>query len=180
MDVARWALNVEYPDFVHVDAGKHYFVNDGWTMYDTMEATFRFKGNKILKWDGKSRSGYQTYGSGRGVIVYGQQGTVYIDPYRYKVFDLEGKPLLEKGRPASADDGTTAHMVNFFNAVRGKEELNSPIETGRVSNLLCNYANISYRTGKSFEVDHTTGHIRDAQAMELWKRDYEPGWEPKI
>jgi hypothetical protein len=86
----------------------------------------------------------------------------------------------EKGRPADIDYGTTAHIVNFFNAVRGKEKLNSPIEIGRVSNLLCNYANISYRTGKSFEIDPTSGHILDKQAMELWKRDYEPGWEPRI
>ena len=72
------------------------------------------------------------------------------------------------------------HISNFFNAIRGKEKLNSPIEIGSVSNMLANYANIAYRTGKSFEVDSATGRIFDREAMKLWKRDYEPGWEPFI
>lgn len=37
-------------------------------------------------------------------------------------------------------------MINFFNAIRGKEMLNSPIEIGATSNLLTNY--IAFRIGK--------------------------------
>lgn len=40
VDVARWALQVAYPKRVSVDAEKRHFLDDGWTMYDTMEATF--------------------------------------------------------------------------------------------------------------------------------------------
>ena len=56
--------------------------------------------------------------------------------------------------------------------------INSPIEIGAVSNLLANYANIAYRIGKPFEVDAETGRIFDREAMKLWSRNYEPGWEP--
>ena len=31
---------------------------------------------------------------------------------------------------------------------------------------------------KSFDVDETTGRIFDREAMKLWSREYEPGWEP--
>jgi predicted dehydrogenase len=178
LDIARWALEVEYPEYVEVEAEKRHFINDGWTMYDTMDATFKFAGKKIIKWDGKSRTAYKTYGSSRGTIVYGSAGTVFIDPFVYKVFERGGNMIKEQNKISGADDGTSAHMVNFFNAIRGKEKLNSPIEIGAISNLLSNYANISYRIGRSFEIDPATGRIFDREAMKLWSREYEPGWEP--
>jgi hypothetical protein len=46
--------------------------------------------------------------------------------------------------------------------------------------MLANYANIAYRIGKPFEVDTETGRIFDREGMKLWKRTYEPGWEPVI
>jgi hypothetical protein len=180
LDIARWALQVEYPEYVYVEAEKRHYVNDGWTMYDTMDATFKFSDKKIIKWDGKSRTGYRTYGTPRGTIIYGSEGTVYIDPFLYKVFDLSGKLLKEKNKISGSDDGTTAHMINFFNTIRGKEKLNSPIEIGAVSNLLSNYANIAYRIGKPFEIDSKTGGILDRKAVKLWSREYEPDWEPKV
>ena len=46
--------------------------------------------------------------------------------------------------------------------------------------MLTHYANISSRIGKSFEVDEKTGRIFDRDAMKLWSREYETGWEPKL
>lgn len=180
MDVARWALQVDYPEYVEVEAEKRHFINDGWTMYDTMEATFKFAGKKIIKWDGKSRTAYKTYGTPRGTIIYGSEGTAYIDPFVYRVFERGGKMIKEQNKVSGADDGTTVHMVNFFNTIRGKEKLTSPIEIGAISNMLSNYANIAYRVGKSFDIDSVSGHIFDREAMKLWSREYEPGWKPIV
>jgi len=180
LDIARWAMQLELPEHVEVDAAKRYYLKDGWTMYDTMEATYKFSENRLLKWDGKSRNGYPTYGINRGSIIFGTEGTVFIDAFCYKVFDKSGKMLREKRRPEKVDDGTTAHMMNFFNAIRGKEQLNAPVEIATISNLYSNYANIAYRIGSSFDVDTTTGYIYNREAMKLWSREYEPGWEPKI
>ena len=71
-------------------------------------------------------------------------------------------------------DGVTVETI------RGKEKLNSPIEQGVISQLLTHYANISSRIGKGFDVDENSGRIFDREAMKLWSRDYEPGWEPKL
>jgi hypothetical protein len=47
--------------------------------------------------------------------------------------------------------------------------------------LLCLLANIAQRTGKTLHTDPTNGHIlNDKEAMKLWKREYEKGWEPKV
>ncbi|WP_019990014.1 Gfo/Idh/MocA family protein [Rudanella lutea] len=188
LDVARWALQVDFPEHVSVEAAKRHFLNDGWTMYDTMDATFRFPGDKIIKWDGKSRNGYLTYGSDRGTVIYGSNGSVYVDRNGYKLFSREGKLIKDskaKGNEAGTalgggGDMTTRHVVNFFEAIRGKEKQASPIDEGAKSTLLSHLANISYRTKKSFDVDPKNGHIRDREAMKLWSREYHKGWEPPM
>ncbi len=189
LDVARWALQVTYPEHVDTEAAKRHFMNDGWVVYDTMNASFRFPGNKIIQWDGKSRSGYSTYGSDRGTIIYGSEGTVFVNRNGYTLFDRAGKKV--KDSKASGNEAGTAlggggdmtdtHVANFFNVIRGKEtKLNSPIEEGAISQMMVHYSNIAYRIGKSFDVNTSNGHILDKDGMKLWSREYEKGWEPKL
>lgn len=189
LDVARWALNVEYPEYVDVQAAKRHYKNDGWEMYDTAYASFRFPDDKIIAWDGKSRNSHKTYGGDRGTIIYGTDGSVFVDRNGYKVYDRSGK-LLSNNKSDSDEAGTAlggggsmtdAHVVNFFDAIRGKtNKLNSPIEMGAKSQMLTHYVNIGYRIKKSFEVDPENGRIFDRDAMKLWGREYEKGWEPKV
>src|SRR5690606_521476 len=129
------------PNKVIVDAGKYHWVNDGWTMYDTMDAIFKFDDDKTIQWDGKSRNGQKTYGSDRGTIIYGTEGSVYVDRGQYKLFDRDGK-LSRDNKSAGGEgrtnlggggDMSTTHVVNFFEAVRGKEKPNSTIDEGRKS-----------------------------------------------
>jgi predicted dehydrogenase len=188
LDVARWALQVEFPEHVNVDAGKYHFLDDGWTMYDTMYATFRFGGDKTIVWDGKSRNSYNTYGADRGTIIYGTEGSVFVNRGLYRLFDRGGKLIREvksRGEEGSTNlggggDNTTDHVVNFFEAIRGKQKQNSTIEEGAVSTLLCHLANISYRIGENFDCDPSNGHIKNSKGMALWTREYEKGWEPKL
>ena len=60
-------------------------------------------------------------------------------------------------------------------------DINSPINEGHKSILLCHLANISQRTGRTLHCDPKNGYIlNDPGAMKLWRREYEKGWEPKI
>ncbi|NMH87098.1 Gfo/Idh/MocA family protein [Flavivirga algicola] len=187
LDIARWALDVEYPEHVDVYSGKFQHKDDGWEMYDTMLATFRFNNNKTIQWDGQSRNGYNKYGAGRGTLIYGSKGMVFIDRGGYKLYDLKGKVIrsrnLNGGEDGVALGGggslSTRHAVNFFQTIRRKDSLTSPIEQGVISQMLTHYANIGSRINKSFEVDEITGRIYDRDAMKLWSRTYEPGWEIK-
>ena len=95
LDVARWALQVDIPNHVYVEAEKRHFLNDGWEMYDDMEATLKFKDNKVIKWDGKARNSYSTYGSGRGTVIYGTEGSVFVNRDKYMLHDRNGKLIKE-------------------------------------------------------------------------------------
>ncbi|NOR75207.1 MAG: twin-arginine translocation signal domain-containing protein [Draconibacterium sp.] len=188
LDVARWALQVDYPTRVDVEAAKRHFVNDGWEMYDTMDATFKFAGDKVITWDGKSRNGYDTYGGGRGTIIYGSEGSVFIDRGKYILYDRNGKVIKDNKTDSNeagtalggGGDMTTTHVVNFFDTIRGKGKLNSHIAEGVISQAMVHYANISYRIDKGFDVDNVSGRMYDKDAMKLWGRSYEPGWEPTL
>lgn len=189
LDVARWALQVDYPYKVDVEAGKRHFFDDGWEMYDTMDATFRFGGDKIINWDGRSRSKYDTYGQGgRGTIIYGSEGTVFVDRGKYILYDRKGK-IVKDSKSASNEAGTalggggdmsTTHVVNWFEGIRGNAKLNAHIAEGVISQAMVHYSNVAYRIGRGFEIDDKTGIMYDRDAMKLWGRDYEPGWEPTL
>lgn len=188
LDFARWALDVKYPESVHVLAGKDQFKDDGWEMYDQMLATYKFNDDKVIQWDGMSRNQFPKYGRDRGTLVYGSEGVVMVDRDGYERYDLKGK-LVDKMISGTSEGGTalggggglsTAHAVNFFKTIRGTEKLTSPIETGAISQMLVHYGNIAYRINKGFDVDGQTGKIYDRDAMKLWSRTYEPGWEPKV
>jgi hypothetical protein len=41
--------------------------------------------------------------------------------------------------------------------------------------------NIAQRVGRALDCNPADGHIlHDEEAMRLWRRDYEPGWEPAV
>lgn len=189
LDVARWALQVKFPSSVYVEAAKRHFFDDGWEMYDTMDATFKFDGDKVIKWDGRSRSGQNTYGlGGRGTIIFGSEGTVAVDRGKYIVYDRAGKVVREYDSGSSeagtalggGGDASTAHVVNWFETIRGKEDLRSPIEVGAISQAMVHYANVAYRIGHGFDVSPENGMMFDRDAMKLWSREYDPKWKPKL
>ncbi|MCP9200832.1 Gfo/Idh/MocA family oxidoreductase [Gramella sp. GC03-9] len=188
MDIARWALKVDYPEHVQVEAAKRHFKEDGWEMYDSMLATYKFKDDKIIQWDGQSRNGYQTYGAGRGTIIYGTEGSVFVDREGYVLKDRNGN-VVRESKSATNEAGTalggggdmsTAHMINFFEAIRGKADLTAPIDDANISMAMVHYANMGYRANSDFHVDPNTGRILNDKVMKYWSREYAPGWKPKL
>ncbi len=187
LDIARWALQVDFPNQVNVEADKRQFKDDGWEMYDSMEATFKFDKNKVIKWDGQSRNAYSTYGSGRGTIIYGTEGSVFINRNKYIVYDRRGKVVrdydseLKESGVALGGGGEASfkHVHNFFNTIRGTEKLSAPIDDAAVSMSMVHYANVAYRINQGFEIGKN-GRMYNNEAMKLWSREYQPGWEPKL
>ena len=76
---------------------------------------------------------------------------------------------------------TTAHFQNFVNAIREGEPLHSPIHDGQISVTMLLLSNIAWKYARTLALDPATGHIRnDAEAMSMWRREYEKGWEPRV
>ena len=188
MDICRWALGVEYPVRVSSSGGRFHFKDD-WEFYDTQIANFEFEGGKMITWEGMSCNSYKINGLGRGATIHGTKGTILLIRNYYHAFDLKGKKIKEQyEKQKSATTNTVGaggldgyHMNNFMNAIRVGEKQNSPIVEGHKSNLMCHLGNISQKLGRTLQTDAKSGRIlKDKEAMQMWGREYEKGWEPKV
>ncbi len=189
VDVARWALDVAWPDHV-VAAGGRYAAKDDWQFYDTLDVSIQYP-DKLLTWKGDCCSGKTTFGRDRGVAIHGTTGSVIIDRAGYEVYDRDDKKTAEyvvSGHAATsasdlvgADSMTDFHFANMIDAIRTGAPLHQPITQGNVAVTLMQLANISYFTGRGLHVDKASGAIlNDKEAEAMTRRTYEKGWEPKV
>jgi hypothetical protein len=73
------------------------------------------------------------------------------------------------------------HVLNFLENIRNGRKPVADALNGHKSTLWMQLGNISQRVGRTLNIDPSDGHILgDAEAMKLWSRKYETGWEPTI
>ncbi|WP_077921415.1 Gfo/Idh/MocA family protein [Spirosoma sp. 209] len=190
LDVMRWGLGVDYPSQV-VSSGGRFAFNDDWETPDTQTITFTFPNNTAMTWEGRSCNGYDSEGSGRGVVFYGEKGTlVYPGANSYSIYDQKNK-LVKTVTDSTPYDATNTvspleqldalHLQNFVQTIRGDASLQAPIAEGHKSTLLPQLGNIAYRVGRVIHCDPTNGHIlNDKEAMKLWSRDYSKDWAVRV
>ena len=188
IDVCRWALGVDFPTRVSSTGGRYRF-RDDWQTPDTQVIGWDFDGEKSISWEGRSCNGFKTEGLSRGAYVYGTEGSALLEGNNYTVFDGSNKVVKTLADNAGADATNIRsasgvrldrlHVRNFVDAIRTGSALSSPIAEAHKTVMLPLLGNIAQRVGRSLDCDKSDGRIlHDEEAMKLWRRDYEPGWEP--
>ncbi|MXY71217.1 MAG: Gfo/Idh/MocA family oxidoreductase [Acidobacteriia bacterium] len=175
LDIARWALGVDFPESASGMGGKIFFDDDQQTP-DTMNVTFQY-GGKAMIWEMRIWNAYGMEGQDNGVAVYGTDASIQIGRWNrrwgYKLYDNEGK-LVEH---SDADDESDDHMRNFIECVRTRELPAADIATGHLSAIHCHLANIVSRTGRTLAFDQETETIvGDPHANLYVKRAYRTHW----
>jgi predicted dehydrogenase len=187
VDICRWALDVDYPNQVTANGGRYQWKDD-WQFYDTLVTNFVYP-DKMLTWEGRSCQGMKIYGRDRGSVIHGTKGAVLVDREGYEVYDWNGKKIDEftTGKENSSSDllsrdsMTDLHFENLINGIRTGEPLHSPIVIGNVSVTILQLSNIAWFVNRELNLDTKTGHIlNDPEAMKMWSREYEKGWEVKV
>jgi predicted dehydrogenase len=188
IDICRWAMGVDYPTKVSSTGGRYYFQDD-WEFYDTQVVNYEFEGGKMITWEGQSCVPFKIFNRDRGAVLYGSKGIVILDRNLYQLFELDGKLIKEvKEAEVSATTNTIGqgglddiHMANFVEAIRKGTQLNAPVQEATKTNMLCHLGNIAQKMNKTLTIDTSNGYIlNDPQAMALWSREYEKGWELKL
>lgn len=179
LDLARWGMKLDLPKRVTCGGGRYHF-NDDWQTPDLYVATYDF-GDKAVVWEGQSCDPRGFEGAGFGVNFYGENGSMTVTSGA-KVYDLKDKLVREIAPKKTGSYSYDAvHFANFLAGVREGKPLNSEIEDGQKSTLLCHLGNIAWRTGHTVNFDPATRRVSDdMQATALWKRAYRQGWEPKV
>ncbi|MGR3809958.1 Gfo/Idh/MocA family protein [Jiulongibacter sp. NS-SX5] len=189
LDVARWLLNAGIPSKVTSTGGRYSF-NDDWQFWDTQIASFEYDDDLMITWDGRSCNGTNINKGhgGRGTWIHGTHGTAVVDRGGYKIFDKGDQLLVEENERSSSSSVDTLgitgldyyHMQNFVDGINKGAALNSPIDEAVKSTLMCHLGNMAQKTGQTLLVDTKTGKPANADAMKMWGRSYEKGWEPKV
>jgi predicted dehydrogenase len=188
IDVCRWALGVDLPSSI-TSFGGTYTYDDDWEYPDNQQLTFKYGDNKFITWTGHSRGIIQPNRPGRGVTIYGSKGVITLSRNSYELYGLDGKQIKsEKEESESATTNTRGegqldvdHVANFFDSIRQNTPLRAPIDDASVSTMLCHLGNMAQDAGETLQIDQSTGRVLNNDIVMLgWKRQYEPGWEPKL
>jgi predicted dehydrogenase len=189
IDLARWGLGVDYPIKVSSQGGR-YAYRDDWETPDTQIAVFDFPEGKTISWEGRSCNFRTIEGPGALVSFHSEQGTMVLSDNGYIVYDNNNKEIknFKRGGEITTVDLTgaginndIAHTHNFAEAIRRSIIPSADYQEVNKSALLCHLGNIAYRVGKTIKSNPWNGRIiDDPEAVKLWRRNYEPGWEPNV
>ncbi|MDX2031053.1 MAG: Gfo/Idh/MocA family oxidoreductase [Blastocatellia bacterium] len=183
MDICRWGLGVTLPNKVF-SMGGHFMFDDDQTTPNTQVANLEFNVNgkkkmivfEVRHWMSNHEAGIGEGGDSNtiGNIFYGSEGYMAISGYNsYKTF------LGRKAEPGPSRREGGSNWENFIKAVRSRkrEDMNADIEEGHLSSALMHLANISYRTGRSFDFDPVKEQIlKDPEANAMLRRKYREGF----
>jgi len=176
LDLCRWGLGVDFPTRVTSSGGRYRWEDDQETP-DTHTVCLEFEDRRQITWEGLSCHRHDA----KFVTFYGEAGALELESNgTHTVYDTKDAEVGKFGTPSVGDD---EHVVNLLDAIRNDQPLalNAEIAEGHKSTLLCHLGNIAHRTGRTLNCDAANGHILgDEEAAGLWRRQYEPGWEPVV
>ena len=181
LDMARWGLGVKLPTKVHA-VGGHFMYDDDQDTPNTLLVNYEFNvegKKKLMSFEVRHWLSGHEQGIGEqraanakprtvGNEFYGTNGMMTFEGYDYYKSFL-GKELA----PGPTKQEAGNNWANFIDAVRARDKsmLNGPIEEGALTVTLRHLANISYKVGRSLNVDPSTGDvIGDAEAAALYRR----------
>jgi predicted dehydrogenase len=168
LDVARWGLGVDAPLTVASGGGR--FVFDDREVPDTQVVTYEFP-KACLVWEHRLYDKHPMEGLGFGIAFYGDKGVLTIDEKGWKVQDG-----AEAG--GKATEGLSAHLTNFVQCVKTRDNPNADVEIGHLSTRLCHLGNIAHRVGRKLTFDAASESFPgDTEANALLAREYSSRFE---
>ena len=141
IDVVQWAMKAEAPTAAMMMGDKYVFTE--WDCPDTIQAAFRYPGFDVV-YEGMMSSSIDD----GGLEFRGTDGTLKLTRsgmslYREGVKDAVNPVMSEK----SFEDGTVAHMGNFFACVKSRMEPHAPVEAGVAAARAGHIGNLAYKRG---------------------------------
>jgi predicted dehydrogenase len=175
IDTTRWILDLPTPRTVQAAGGLHQY-RGKITTPDVLTVQFDFERCPVF-W--KHRIwGAREYAPevANGIFLYGEDGTIFVTDDRWTVIPKDKNKLRVENK-AAADLGT-AHMAEFLQAVRTRQQPGCPIDEGYRSTAAVKLAMIAYETASKVVWDENAHTITDnPQAAALLKRAYRAPWK---
>ena len=140
VDVVHWAMKSPEPRLVQTMGDRYVF--DKWDCPDTIQSILRYPDFEV----GYEGTMVSSIDDG-GLEFRGTNGTLKIDRRAFAIYreHVKGENPVLSGR--SVEDGTIAHVQNFFACVRDRKEPAAPVEAGVAAARAGHLANLALKRG---------------------------------
>lgn len=141
IDVAQWAMKADEPTTAMMMGDKTVYKE--WECPDTVQAAFRYPGFDVV-YEGMMASSIDD----GGLEFRGTEATLKLNRSGMSIWreDVKGdrNPVLKED---SYEDGTIAHMRNFFDCIKSRKTPNAPVEAGIAAARAGHIGNYAYHHG---------------------------------
>ena len=170
---------LEYPTSV-VSLGGKYVLDDNSETPDSQVTTYEFP-SFMLVWEHKAGLAVGINNHPWGVAWYGTEGTIMMNDAGWEVIPEKRKASLEPEKHRSSGDPRPAHVRNFLNCVKSRQQPVLNLELGHQISTVAHLGNLAYRTGSKISWDATNEKIIGNPAADRlvgvqyrapWKLDY--------
>lgn len=141
IDVVHWAMKEDEPSMAFMLGDRYTYKT--WDCPDTIQAAFRYPGFDVV-YEGMMASSIDD----GGLEFRGTEATLKINRSGMSVYHegLKGdrNPILKE---ESFEDGTVAHMRNFFDCMKTRKDPNAPVEAGIACARAGHIGNLAFHHG---------------------------------
>jgi predicted dehydrogenase len=158
-------------------SGGTFVQNDMRETPDSQIAVYEFP-DFMLEWEHKSGMGVGLNGRNWGVSWSGTEGTIFLNDQGWELAIEKRKASLEPEKHKSTGDPRPAHVRNFLDCVKSRQQPVLNLELGHHVSTVAHLGNIALRTGKKLVWDAQHEKIaNDSAADKLVGVKYRKPWD---
>lgn len=151
LNIILWAMGPEKPLRVSSTGGK-FVVDDNSETPDTQVAVYEFP-SYTLVFEQQLLGGLGPGGRPHGMLFNGSKGTLIIDGSGWEVIPEPKNKELEPVKHPAGSDGRPAHVRNFLDCVKSREEPVENLEVGHHVSTVAHLGNLAYQTKSEIHWD---------------------------
>ena len=176
INMALMGMPVAAPKTV-CSSGGTFVQNDMRETPDSQIALYEFP-EFMLAWEHKSGMGAGLNGRSWGVSWSGTEGTIFLNDQGWELVIEKRKANLEPQRNKSSGDPRPAHVRNFLDCVRSRQQPVLNLELGHHVSTVAHLGNIALRSGSKLVWNAEQEKItNDARADKLVGVKYRQPWK---
>jgi predicted dehydrogenase len=166
----------EWPKTVASSGGK-FVLDDNSETPDSQVTVYEFP-SFMLVWEHKAGLGLGLNGRPWGVSWSGTEGTVLMNDSGWELLVERRKAQLEPQKKSGSGDPRPAHVRNFLDCVKSRQQPVENLEVGHHLSTLAHLGNIAFRTGHKIAWDPVKEQVPgDPEADKLVGVPYRQPWK---
>ena len=184
LQVLLWGMGSEPPKAVLSSGGK-YVLDDNSETPDTQITVYEFPSYTMV-WEHKVGVGQGLYNRDWGMAFVGTEGTLVINDAGWQILVEHRKASLEPEKRPPGTDPRPAHVRNFLDCVKSRQEPVENLEAGHHISTVAHLGNLALRMGRKINWDHANEKVLgDPAADRLVSVVYRKPWhlpylEPRV